>query len=210
MEAFKVKEVKDFFARCETVFADEKEALITLDSKVGDSDLGLTMAKGFAAANAVVQESEAETVDALFKQAGAAIARAAPSTMGTLMATGFLRGASAVSGSDTLGTKEIAAFWTAFRDGVAHRGRAVVGDKTVLDVLHPVAVAITEQSDAGTSLDVALLKAAEVAREALEATKSMVAQHGKAAAFQEQTIGIQDAGSTVAVYLIATMADTAA
>ncbi len=44
----------------------------------------------------------------------------------------------------------------------------------------------------------------------LEATKSMVAQHGKAAAFQEKTVGLQDAGATVGFFLIRRMSQFAA
>ena len=209
MDVFEIKDLRALFERFAAVFAAEKDALIALDGKVGDSDLGLTMAKGFAAADEAVRASEATTADAMCKQAGAAIAKAAPSTMGTLMATGFLRGGAAVGEAVKLGTSDWAAFWTAFRDGVAHRGKAKVGDKTVLDVLHPVAEKLNADAEAEVQLNVALANAAVVARDALDATKNMVAQHGKAAAFQEKTVGLQDAGSTVAVHLIEAMAHVA-
>ncbi len=61
--------------------------------------------------------------------------------------------------------------------------------------------------EAGESLSQALSAAAGAAEAALEATKSLVAQHGKAAAFQEKTLGLQDAGATVGVLLIQTMRD---
>lgn len=210
MQGFGTDEIAALFARLADVFAAEKEALIALDGKVGDSDLGLTMAKGFGAAHDAVAAMETPTPEAQLKTAGAALARAAPSTMGTLMATGLLRGSAAVSGAERLETAEMAAFWSAFRDGVAHRGRAQVGDKTVLDVLHPIAETMQAQAREGAALDAALDRARVAAEQALEDTKDLVAQHGKAAAFQEKTRGIQDAGSTVAVILIRTMAECAA
>jgi dihydroxyacetone kinase-like protein len=194
------------FAQFAAVFADQKEALIALDGKVGDSDLGLTMAKGFAAASAAVADLDGGSIEKQLKTAGAAIARAAPSTMGTLMATGFMRGSVAANDQEALGTLELVHFWTAFFDGVAQRGRAQVGDKTVLDVLHPIADTMSAQAEAGTSLPAALTAAHKRAVIALEEGKDLVAQRGKAAAFQEKTRGIQDAGSTVAVILIDTMA----
>ncbi|RCW93034.1 MULTISPECIES: dihydroxyacetone kinase subunit L [Gammaproteobacteria] len=195
------------FERFSEVFAEQKDALIALDSKVGDSDLGLTMAKGFAAATAAVSALEDASVETQLKTAGVAIARAAPSTMGTLMATGFMRGSAAVKDCEMLGTVQLADFWVAFRDGVAQRGRVQVGDKTVVDVLHPIAETMIKQAESGAALTEALHIAYASASEALEATKDLVAQHGKAAAFQEKTRGIQDAGSTVAVILIKAMAD---
>lgn len=206
MDKLTADDIPVLFARLSQVFAEQKEALITLDGQVGDSDLGLTMAKGFAAADKAVAALDDATIETQLKTAGAAIARAAPSTMGTLMATGFLRGSGAANGCNDLGTAELARFWTAFRDGVAQRGRAQVGDKTVLDVLHPIAQIMEAQARAGTALPDALDRAHAEAVTALEATRDLVAQHGKAAAFQEKTRGIQDAGSTVAVILIETMA----
>ena len=66
---------------------------------------------------------------------------------------------------------------------------------------------VEADAKAGTGLSTALDNAHAVAVDALERTRDLVAQHGKAAAFQEKTRGIQDAGSTVAVILIHTMAD---
>ncbi|MBU2328690.1 MAG: dihydroxyacetone kinase subunit L, partial [Alphaproteobacteria bacterium] len=61
----------------------------------------------------------------------------------------------------------------------------------------------------GEHLTAALTSAAKAAEDALEATKSLVAQHGKAAAFQEKTVGLQDAGATVGFFLIRQMAEFA-
>ncbi len=137
------------------------------------------------------------------------MARTAPSTMGTLTATGFLRASKAVEGLDALDTKALAAFWRAYTDGIAERGKAKVGDKTLLDVLDPLTRALENAAESGDGLSSALSSAAKAAEEALEATKSMVAQHGKAAAFQEKTVGLQDAGATVGFFLIRRMAEFA-
>ena len=206
MDQLTAQTIPALFNRFAAVFAEQKEALIALDGKVGDSDLGLTMAKGFAAADAAVAGLVDATIETQIKTAGAAIARAAPSTMGTLMATGFMRGSAATKDCDAIGTAELARFWTAFYEGCAQRGRAKVGDKTVLDVLHPIAETMSQQAAAGADLPSALSAAHARSVVALEESKDLVAQHGKAAAFQEKTRGIQDAGSTVAVILIETMA----
>lgn len=201
----------DLFKSWKELFAEQREFLIALDGKVGDSDLGITMSKAFAAAaEALEAEGEAAGISKLLRTAGATMARTAPSTMGTLTATGFLRASKAVEGKDALGTADMAAFWRAYRDGVAERGKAKVGDKTLLDVLDPVATTLEAQAAAGASLSDALNVTADAAEQALEATKSMLAQHGKAAAFQEKTVGLQDAGATVGALLIRRMAEFAA
>ncbi|MEL4374931.1 dihydroxyacetone kinase family protein [Brucella cytisi] len=206
MNVITASDLINLFDSWKQLFAEQREFLIALDGKVGDSDLGITMSKAFAAA-AEVAHAEGETagIAKLLRTVGATMARAAPSTMGTLTATGFLRASKACDGTDELGTAEIAAFWRAYRDGIAERGKAKVGDKTLLDVLDPIAVTLEAQATAGVSLTDALAAAAKAAEDALEATKTMVAQHGKAAAFQEKTVGLQDAGATVGMLLITSM-----
>jgi dihydroxyacetone kinase-like protein len=198
----------DLFKSWKALFAEQREFLIALDGKVGDSDLGITMSKAFAAAAEALEAEGAKAgISKLLRTAGATMARTAPSTMGTLTATGFLRASKAVEGKDDLGTAEFAAFWRAYRDGVAERGKAKVGDKTLLDVLDPIAVTLEAQAAGNAALSDALLATAQAAEQALEATKSMLAQHGKAAAFQQKTVGLQDAGATVGYFLIRRLAE---
>jgi dihydroxyacetone kinase-like protein len=208
MDAIGPAEIIRLFKAWRDEFAQQREFLIALDGKVGDSDLGITMSKSFAAAHdAVVAEGATVGLAKLLRTAGAAMAKAAPSTMGTLTATGFLRGGKALESAEAIGTAEAAIFWRAFASGIAERGKAKVGDKTILDVLDPLARTLEAQAEAGTPLGAALAAAAASAEQALEETKSMVAQHGKAAAFQEKSRGLQDAGATVGVFLIRTMRD---
>lgn len=206
MQALSANDVVALFAALDKTFAEQREFLIALDGKVGDSDLGITMSKAFAAAHATAAAETGASVGKLLSKAGVAIAKAAPSTMGTLTATGFMRGGKAVDAAATIGTAEMAAFWRAFRDGVQERGKAALGDKTVLDVLDPIAVSLEASAKVGKALEASLAEAATAAGEALEATKLLVAQHGKAAAFQEKSRGLQDAGATVGAIIVETMA----
>ncbi|MDB6000910.1 MAG: hypothetical protein JWP52_2609, partial [Rhizobacter sp.] len=85
------------------------------------------------------------------------------------------------------------------------RGKAQRGDKTLIDVLAPVSESFAESKAAGIGLTEALSAASQAAAEGLEATKAMMAQHGKAACFQEKTIGLQDAGATVGFLIVDTL-----
>jgi len=208
MDTITASDLIRLFESWKTLFAEQREFLIALDGKVGDSDLGITMSKAFtAAADALATEGEQAGISKLLRTAGATMARAAPSTMGTLTATGFLRASKVTEGKDALSTADFAAFWRAYRDGVVERGKAKLGDKTLLDVLDPVAATLEAQAASGATLPDALAAASTAAQDALEATKSMFAQHGKAAAFREKTIGLQDAGATVGYFLIRRLAE---
>jgi phosphoenolpyruvate---glycerone phosphotransferase subunit DhaL len=202
MESISKADLVPLFARLREVFIAEREHLIDLDGKVGDSDLGLTMNKAFLAAYESVSANSADPVGRTLQLAGMAMAKAAPSTMGTLLATGFMRGGKALEAATVIGTAELAVFWTAFLNGVSERGKAKRGDKTLIDVLAPMAEAFAAAAAGEFSLAAACASAAEAAAQGLEATKGMLAQHGKAACFQEKTLGLQDAGATVG-YLLA-------
>ena len=205
MDQIGKNELPGLFRRLSQTFAEQRTFLIELDGKVGDSDLGITMNKGFNAALDAVAANTTDKIGKTLQLAGMAIAKAAPSTMGTLTATGFMRGGKAIGEASAIGTAEMAAFWTAYRDGVKERGKAKVGNKTLLDVLHPIALSLQESTAAGVALSEAMEAAAQAAAAGLEATKTMVAQHGKAACFPEKSLGLQDAGATVGVLIINTL-----
>jgi dihydroxyacetone kinase-like protein len=205
MDRIEKNDLPGLFEALRDVFSAHREALIALDSKVGDSDLGITMNKGFIAACESVRANGADPIGKTLQLAGMAVAKAAPSTMGTLVATGLMRGGKAIEGAEAWGTAEMHAFWAAFFKGVADRGKAQLGDKTLLDVLSPIALSLESSSSQGVGLADALAHAAQAARDGLEATKNMMAQHGKAACFQEKTVGLQDAGATVGVLMIETL-----
>jgi dihydroxyacetone kinase-like protein len=195
------------FRKLRTVFEDQREALIVLDGRFGDSDLGITMNKGFTAASQAVDAAETEGLGKTIQMAGIAIAKAAPSTMGTLMAGSLMRAGKSLLAAEAIGVSEMQLLWTACRDNIAERGKAAPGDKTILDVLFPIVESLDQSSRQGRTLEEALDLASIAAASGLEATKRMIAQHGKAACFQEASLGHEDAGATVGVLMIEAMRD---
>ena len=112
------------FEALRDVFTAQREALIALDGKVGDSDLGITMNKAFIAAYESVRNNASDPIGKTLQLAGMAVAKAAPSTMGTLVATGLMRGGKALEGAQTWDTVGMSSFWGAFLKGVTDRGKA--------------------------------------------------------------------------------------
>jgi dihydroxyacetone kinase-like protein len=179
-----------------------REHLIELDSVMGDGDLGLTMTKAFAAADEFSAKYSDEDIGTYFAQCGMAMAKAAPSTMGTLMGTGFMRGGKSVQGKMSLESEDMARFFRAFAQGIADRGKCAPGEKTILDVMDPVATAIEKAVAEQAGLP-ALAGIARTAGEAgLAAAKGMMSQHGKAAIYREQTCGKPDPGATAGMFVI--------
>jgi len=205
MEALTAADLKAIVSRIADIMTAKKEELIRLDGAVGDGDLGLTMEKAFAAAREV--SSEEPDFGKLSAKLGAAIARAAPSTMGTLVATGFMSGGKAVSGRRALDLPGMAAFFEAFTAGIMQRGKAKPGEKTLLDVLHPAAQALKQAAAEGASIEEGFRRLRQAAAQGLAASRDMVAQHGRVAYYQEQSRGKEDPGSVAAFLILSGFCD---
>jgi dihydroxyacetone kinase-like protein len=160
------------------------------------------MEKAFAAAREESAAMQEPDVGKLALKLGAVIARAAPSTMGTLVATGFMSGGKAVAGRQELGLPELAAFFEAFTAGIMQRGKAKPGEKTLLDVLHPAAEALKQAAAEGVSIEEGFRRLRQAAARGLEAARDMVAQHGRVAYYQEQSRGKEDPGAVAASYIL--------
>ncbi len=180
----------------------QKDELIRLDGAMGDGDLGLTMEKGFTTASEEAQKMDEPDAGKLLMKIGMTIARVAPSTMGTLVGSGFMSGGKAVMGKTALGGAELAAFLDAFTAGIMARGKAQPGEKTIVDVLLPASKAFSEAVGAGAALSEAALKLKEGAAAGRAAARDMVAQHGRLAYYQEKSKGKDDPGCVACTYIL--------
>lgn len=200
MNALTRDDVIGILKNLKQLFNDNKDYLVELDGKMGDGDLGLTMSKAFTAAYDELMGTEETDIGKILVKAGMLMAKAAPSTMGTLMATGFMRGGKAISGKIQISTADLADFFQAFVAGIMERGKAKPGEKTIIDSLKPAADTLAQLSkeDAAEALRKALL----AAESGLESTRNMVAQHGRIAYYKEKSMGEKDPGATAGVILM--------
>ncbi len=202
MDSITVQDIRSIVSRIADIMAEKKEELISLDGAMGDGDLGLTMEKGFSAAREEAEKGEETDPGKLLMKVGMAIARAAPSTMGTLVGTGFMAGGKSVLGHTTLAGPELVMFFDAFTTGIMQRGKAKTGEKTIVDVLVPASRSFADAVTSGASVPDALARLREGAVRGLAASKDMVAQHGRLAYYQEQSKGRDDPGAVACTYIL--------
>jgi dihydroxyacetone kinase-like protein len=202
MDSLDINAIRSVLSQLKQIMDDQRDRLIALDRDLGDGDLGLTMTKAFTAARETAATSEETLPGKLLMLAGMAMAKAAPSTMGTLVATGFMRGGKAIGDQERLGVPQLAAFFRAFTDGIMERGKTRPGNKTVVDALNPAAETLEQAAAQGKQLSEALAAASEAAARGNEAARMMKSQHGKAAVYQDQTIGKEDPGASVGVLIV--------
>lgn len=202
MEALDTNAIKMIVHHLKDLMDEQRDHLLELDRAIGDGDLGLTMTKAFAAADEEASAWEEQLPGKLLMKLGMTIAKSAPSTMGTLLATGFMRGGKAVGDARAIDTDLLARFFRAFVEGIIERGKTKPGNKTVVDALYPAAESLEKSAASGYDLKVALEAAAQAADDGREAAKGMESQHGKAAIFRRQTIGIEDPGAYVGALIL--------
>jgi hypothetical protein len=162
-----------------------------LDAAAGDADLGITarkIAEGIRAANASLSGDLKSDLMLVGKE----ISKFAPSTFGTLFATGFIRASAVVSADDDALVNTRKSFQAAF-DGISARGKAALGERTLLDALHPAIEALNSAKDLRSGLS----QAAIAARSGATATANMMPKHGRAGWIGERAKGNEDAGANV-------------
>lgn len=167
------------------------EEFTRLDSEAGDGDLGLTAGKIAGGIRTAIAEP-GDSVKQLVLALGKEISKAAPSTFGTLYASGFLAAGLALNDDDEPLAQLQVGLHSAV-EKIAQRGKSDEGQRTLLDALGPAARA----AEAAADIPSALTSAAVAAGEGVEATKGMMPQHGRAGWIGERAKGIADAGATV-------------
>lgn len=186
------------------VMTENKDHLCLLDAQMGDGDLGITMHKGWLAASETAKSFEEADMGKMLIKAGLRMAAAAPSTMGTILASGLMDAGKSIKGETKLDIKGLSLFLNGFCDGLMKRGHCSPGDRTVLDSIWPAAKA-AEQIDERASMKHAAALVRCAAREGLELTKDMVPKFGRAAIFAAKAKGIIDQGAVVGFLMIDTI-----
>ena len=200
-------ELKKVFAVWAQTMIANKKRLVELDSVAGDGDLGLAMADGFTAVAAATKDSDETDIGKLLYLAGKTLSTAAPSTTGTLLASGIMNGAKVMRGTAEMGVAELARFLEAVMDGISSLGGAKRGEKTIIDGLAP-AVDRLNTAHADEDFLIVVKEAAEASRAGAEQTTDMKAVHGRAAVRGEDSRGIIDPGAVAVSMLITAMAES--
>jgi dihydroxyacetone kinase phosphoprotein-dependent L subunit len=187
-----------------------RDELGLLDAVAGDGDHGLTMSLGARAVRRAIEANpEAPAADLLARVAMAM--GSIGGAIGPIYATALLKTAGAIRASETWDGAITVARLRACADAavaaVAALGRAKPGDKTILDAMTPLAQSLIASEEDGSSLDVALTRARDAAREGAQATAAMVASIGRAARLGEQSRGTADAGATSFALIVAAAVD---
>ena len=167
----------------------EADALNSADGELGDGDLGVTMVRGSRLVMQTVDDLPEDLGMALMKVAQA-FTKTSGSSFGTLLATGLLAAAKANKGRTEMPWSELAQVLVTAIEAMMARGKANLGDKTVLDAMEAV-----RRATDGVEEPATLIKASRAATAtALNEFRDQQSKIGRARIFAEKSIGLDDPG----------------
>ena len=180
---------------CDEVTAAE-DMLTDIDSKFGDADHGLTMAK-IAGAIAQAVEESGDGIQSMLDDAAMAVMVLNGGSAVPLWNTWLDGLQEAAPEGDEVSTQELQAMFAHALEALSDISGAKVGDKTMMDALIPASQAIAAYSGDEAGLFAA---AAQASQNGAEESKKFVSKFGRAKSYGTQTIGTPDAGAASMAY----------
>ena len=178
---------------------ENKKYLTKLDSEIGDGDHGNNMHRGFQAVLKRLDGEEPGSPAEVLKAVSMALISKVGGAAGPLYGTAFLRASASLGDKEDISSEDAAEAIKAALGGVKQRGKAELGDKTIVDALQPAAEASKEA--ASGSVTEVFQAAAQAAEKGVEDTVGLVARKGRASYLGERAVGHQDPGAT-STYLL--------
>jgi phosphoenolpyruvate---glycerone phosphotransferase subunit DhaL len=173
-----------------------KEYLTELDAAIGDADHGINMDRGFKKVAGQLSSLADKDISTILKTVSMTLISTVGGASGPLYGTFFLRASAAVTGKEKLATEDLLKLLRLGLEGVVQRGKAQLGDKTMIDVLSPVVDNFQKSVDNNQTTLVAMQQVVIVAEQAMKDTIPMLAKKGRASYLGDRSIGHQDPGAT--------------
>ena len=190
------------------VIGENSAYLTQLDAAIGDADHGANMDRGFKAVINKMPEISDKDIGTIFKTIGMTLISTVGGAGGPLYGTFFLQIGMKTAGKMELNLVDWAEALEAALNGVIMRGKAELGDKTMVDALTPAVATLKQSIPESQPISNALELSAEAARKGMEGTIPLVARKGRASYLGERSVGHQDPGATSSFLILQAAADT--
>ena len=196
MTALGSEDLAGMIAAIASRIAAERERLNRLDAALGDGDHGTSVSAAFALATENIEAMQDASPGDIWLATAKALLNGMGGASGALFGTLFLKGVAGIRGKSQLEKAEMDQLWRAGVDGVKARGKADIGDKTMIDALQPA----VEAFEAAEDFTDAWREAAAAAERGADSTAPLVARQGRAKYLGERGIGHVDPGAaTIAI-----------
>jgi phosphoenolpyruvate---glycerone phosphotransferase subunit DhaL len=206
-ESITAEDVQGWIRSYAGVVAEHRAELSQLDQAIGDGDHGTNMDRGMRKAVEKVDALAEPDVGAVLKAVGMALISSVGGAAGPLYGTLFMQMATAAAGRTELDLAGWAAALDAGAQGLQKRGKAAIGDATMVDALLPAVEALRAAEGEGASLADALRRSADAAEEGMRSTTPLEARKGRASYLGPRSVGHQDPGATSTHLLLRSAAE---
>jgi dihydroxyacetone kinase-like protein len=190
------------------LIAEQKDFLTQLDSAIGDADHGANMHRGFQAVIGKKPDYEGKDIGAIFKAVAMTLISTVGGASGPLYGSFFLQAATCAGPKSEVSPQEFGTILEKGLAGIVQRGKATLGDKTIIDAMEPAVAAYRSTLEAQSDLAAALSAASQAANDGVKATIPLVARKGRASYLGERSAGHQDPGATSTALLFQAAAET--
>lgn len=191
-----------------SVIAENSAYLTQLDAAIGDADHGANMDRGFKAVINKMPEFSDKDIGTINKTIGMTLISTVGGAGGPLYGTFFLQAGMKTAGKMEMTLQDWSEALEAALNGVIMRGKAELGDKTMVDALTPAVNALKQSVQSSQPMNQALKLSAEAAQKGMEGTIPLVARKGRASYLGERSAGHQDPGATSSFMILKAAADT--
>ncbi|KRQ87696.1 PTS-dependent dihydroxyacetone kinase, ADP-binding subunit DhaL [Caloramator mitchellensis] len=175
---------------------ENKQYLTELDAAIGDGDHGINLSKGFRAAVEKLRNTQVKDIGETMKIVGMALVSNVGGASGPLYGTAFMKSGQAMIGKTEIDINDFYKMLYEALSGIKLRGKATVGEKTMVDAIEPALNELKNAIDEGFGAISALERAKNAALSGMHFTKEIAATKGRASYLGERSIGHQDAGAT--------------
>ena len=197
--ALTVQDLKALLTDLALLMSEQRDYLCKLDGEIGDADHGIAMDQGMAAAAAATNDLYGGTMQQVFNAAAKGFLNAVGASTGPLYATGFMWAGKRLGPVSEVEKDDLRQVIIGLAVGIAHRGTAEPGQKTMLDAWHPASEAAAAGSDPS--------EIAHAAKQGAEATRRMTATLGRAARLGDRSLGHPDPGAVSAAMIVERICD---
>jgi len=191
-----------------STISENNSYLTQLDAAIGDADHGANMDRGFKAVINKMPEMRDKDIGTILKTVGMTLISTVGGAGGPLYGTLFLQAGLKTAGKMELTLQDWTDALEAALNGVIMRGKAQIGDKTMVDALTPAVEALKQALQENLPINQALIQSADAAQKGMEGTTPLVARKGRASYLGERSAGHQDPGATSSHMLLRAAADT--
>ena len=196
----------DFIGAVDKIIRDNADEVTALDQAIGDGDHVFNLQRGI---EALLRECDVFAQGewaAAFKKIGMTVMSTIGGASGSLYGTLFIALAKVLEGRE-LNLANLAAAFGAGVDAVKARGKADVGEKTMLDVLVPVAEVLRTGAASSTPAAAVLSEVRAAADAGVASTRDLLAKKGRASFLGERARGHLDPGAKTAQLMIRAVCD---